>query len=236
MIRLAGGCAFSGTSRDAAARRCLRRLVTVAGNVRFSGIEDDGGLDLYAPNMQLFAGDSYLVVRTRMDPDALHLQLRANIDRVDPDQSLFDVQTMEERVNGSIWPHRVADAVLAVLAAIALCLAVIGTYAVTSYAVAAQRHEIGIRLALGSSNSQVGWLMMRRCVTPVLVGTLLGLGAGLVVARQLAQIIGTAGANGWAMSAALPVVLAAAAIGACYLPVRRIVRRMSLTALLSATT
>jgi TRAP-type C4-dicarboxylate transport system permease small subunit len=77
--------------------------------------------------------------------------------------------------------------------------------------------------------------MMRRCMTPVLAGILLGLGAGLVVARQLAQIIGTGGANGWAMSAALPLVLAGVAIAACYLPVRRIVRKVSLTVLLGAT-
>jgi putative ABC transport system permease protein len=211
-------------------------VVGVAGNVRFNGLEDDGGLDLYAPNMQLFAGDSYLVVRTKMDANALGPQLRAAIDRIDPDQSLFDVQTMEERVDGSIWPHRVAGAVLAMFSAIALCLAVIGTYAMTSYAVAAQRHEIGIRLALGSSSSQAGWLMMRRCVTPVLAGTLVGFGGGLVVAHQLEQIIGTGSANGWAMSAALPAVLAAAAVTASYLPVRRIVRRVSLTLLLGTTT
>ena len=153
-------------------------VIGVVGNVRFSGIDDDGGLDLYAANTQLFTGDSFLVVRTRTNPDGIRSQLRTAIDRIDPDQSLFDVETMTARVNGSIWQHRVASAVFA---AVALCLAVIGTYAVTAYAVASQRREIGIRLALGSSGAQVGWLVVRRSLVPVSVGALLGLAAGAAV-------------------------------------------------------
>jgi putative ABC transport system permease protein len=203
-------------------------VVGVAGNVRFNGIDDEAGLDVYAPNTQMFAGDSYLAVRTGMDPDALRGQIRAAIDRVDPDQSFFDVQTMTARVNGSIWHHRVATAVLVVFAAVALCLAIIGTYAVTSYAVAAQRREIGIRLALGSSGPEVGWLVMRRCLMPVAAGTVVGLLAGAVAARQLATVIGLMSAPDVVALGALPLLLTVAAVAACYLPVHRILRRMPL--------
>ena len=88
-IRMALGSSPLQTVRAAALPAVWLTVVGVAGNVRFSGIDDDAGLDVYAPNTQMFAGDSYLVVRTGMDPDALRGQIRAAIDRVDPDQSFF---------------------------------------------------------------------------------------------------------------------------------------------------
>ena len=83
--------------------------------------------------------------------------IRHAIDTVDRDQSVFDVQTMTARVRGSFWQHRVATAVLGVFAMVAWTLAVIGTCAATALAVASQRREIGIRLALGSSRADAGW-------------------------------------------------------------------------------
>jgi putative ABC transport system permease protein len=204
-------------------------VVGVVDNVRFNGIEDTAGLDLYAANTQLFAGDSYLVVRTRTDPDAIRSQLRAAIDRIDPDQSLFDVQSMTARINTSIWQHRVASAVLGVFAVVALVLAVIATYAVTSYAVASQRREIGIRLALGSSGARVTWLVLQRSLTPVMAGALGGLAMGAALAQQLTRMLGLTTAPSLTGPAALPLVLAAAAAIASYLPLRRMRRQAAVT-------
>jgi putative ABC transport system permease protein len=205
-------------------------VVGIVGNVRFdisSGVTDESGLDLYAPNTQLFTGDSFLAVRTRTSPDAIRSQLRDAIDRIDRDQSLFDVETMTARINGSIWQHRVASAVLAVFAGVALCLAVIGTYAVTSYAVASQRREIGIRLALGSSGRTVGWLVIRRSLIPVSLGALVGVAVGAGVARELTQMIGLTTTPNLIVPASLPLLFALCAAVASYLPVRRSLRRMA---------
>ncbi|HEY7059740.1 MAG TPA: ADOP family duplicated permease [Vicinamibacterales bacterium] len=209
-------------------------VVGLVGNVRFSGVHDDTGLDVYAPDMQLFAGDSYLVVRTAMDADAIRGQIRAALDGVDPDQSFFDVEAMTERVRGSVWHHRVASAVLTMFAAIALCLAVIGTYAVTAHAVASERREIGIRLALGSPDGDVVWLVLRRWLVPVACGVAVGLLAGGGIARVIARMIGTTRMPGLVAPASLPLLLAAAAALACYLPVWRTLRRVRLTEVLRA--
>jgi putative ABC transport system permease protein len=209
-------------------------VVGVAGNVRFSGLDDDAGLDVYAPNTQLFAGDSYVVVRTRTDPDALRNQLRAAIDAVDRDQSFFDVHTMQTRVQRSIWQHRVATAVLTIFAVVALCLAVIGTYAVTAHAVASQRREIGIRLALGSRESHIGWLVMRRWLLPMALGIAVGMVGGAALASVLARVLGIVRVADLLVPATFPLVLAAAATLACYLPVRRAVRRVQLVDALRA--
>jgi predicted permease len=211
-------------------------VVGVTGDVRFSGIEDTTGLDVYTPHMQLFAGESFLVVRARTDAESLRRQIRHAIDQVDRDQSIFDLQTMTARVRGAFWQHRVATAVLGVFALVAWTLAVIGTYAVTAQAVASQRREIGIRLALGSSRSGVGWLVMRRWLTPIAIGIAMGLAGGALLARVLADALGVSGLSGMSLItiAGAPLALGLAAIVACYMPVRRIMLRLQLVDALRA--
>jgi putative ABC transport system permease protein len=211
----------------------LLTVIGVVGNVRFSGVDDTTGLDVYAPNMQLFAGESFLVVRARADAEALRRQIRHAIDTVDRDQSLFDVQTMTARVRASFWQHRVATAVLGVFALVAWTLAVIGTYAVTAQAVASQRREIGIRLALGSSRADVGWLVMRRWLTPIAMGIIAGLAGGALLARMLGDALSEpvmTGLSGLSLAAlaGAPAALALAAVVACYVPVRHVMMRLQL--------
>jgi putative ABC transport system permease protein len=214
----------------------LLTVIGVVGNVRFSGVEDTTGLDVYAPHMQLFAGESFLVVRAHTGVETLRRQIREAIDIVDRDQSLFDVQTMTARVRASFWQHRVATAVLSVFALVAWTLAVIGTYAVTAQAVASQRREIGIRLALGSSRADVGWLVMRRWLTPIAIGMVAGLAGGAALARMLADALGVTGLSGISLMAlaGAPAALALAAVAACYVPVRHVMRRLQLVDALRA--
>jgi predicted permease len=200
-------------------------VVGVVGNVRFSGMDDDGGLDVYAPHTQLFAGDSFVAIRTTANERALEPLLRAAIDRVDPEQSYFDVTPMSGRIAATLWQHRVATAVLTVFAAISLLLATIGLFAVTAHAVASQQREIGIRLALGSSTAALAWRVAGVWLVPVLMGATVGILGGLVVARQLATVVGAhVPTPVWPL--ALPLVLAAAAAVACSLPVGRALWRV----------
>jgi putative ABC transport system permease protein len=211
-------------------------VVGVADDVRFDGVDDTSGLAVYAPNMQLFAGESFLVVRSRGDADTLRRQIRHAIDTVDRDQSIFDVQTMSRRVQRSFWQHRVATAVLSVFALVAWTLAVIGTYAVTAQAVGSQRREIGIRLALGSSRSAVCWLIMRRWLTPIAIGLGVGVIAGGLLARGLAEALGITGVGGVGLTAlaSAPAALGLAALAGCYVPVRQVMVRLQLVHALRA--
>lgn len=203
-------------------------VVGVVGNVRFSSLDDEAGLEVYAPNTQLFAGDSYIVVRAGTDAEAVRHQLRAAIDAVDREQSFFDVQTMDARIQRAIWQHRVATAVLGIFAVIALCLAVIGTHAVTAQAVASARREIGIRLALGSPASEIVRLVMRRWLGAVVGGVAVGMLGGVLMAGVLARALGMPTVPDLLLPAVSPIVLTAAAAAACYVPVRRALRRHDL--------
>jgi putative ABC transport system permease protein len=202
-------------------------VVGVVATVRFAGVEDDSGLDVYTPHTQLFAGDSFVAIRTASANVSVDPSLRAAIDRVDGEQSYFDLQPMTRRIAATLWQQRVATAVLIVFAGIALLLATVGIFAVTAQAVASQRREIGIRLALGSSTAGLAWRIAAVWLMPVLVGAGLGLAGGLVVAWQLAALVGAhVPLPAWPL--ALPLVLATAGAVACSLPVGRAMRHVAL--------
>jgi putative ABC transport system permease protein len=208
-------------------------VIGVVRSVRFDGVQDEDGLDVYAPHTQMFAGDSYFVLRSTVAPDRLEAVVRRAIDTVDPEQSFFDRSTMEARIERTVWQHRVSTAVLAMFAAVALTLAVIGTYAVTAHAVAAQRREIGIRLALGSPAGALRWLVARSWIVPVCIGMTVGLLLGAAVSRALADVLGVAvPALGW--PSALPAFLAVAAAIACAIPIQRTLRHYALAEALRA--
>lgn len=203
-------------------------VVGIVGDVRFSGIDDVTGFDVYAPNTQLFAGDSYFIVRSRTTADAVRRSIRPAIDAVDRDQSFFDVQPMETRIASVLWQHRVVALILAVFGGIALGLAALGTYAVTAHAVAAARREMGIRLALGSSEVGLLWLVGRQWLLPVAGGMLAGLTLGVVVARLLAMMVGPIGRPDVILPAMLPLALGLATTAACIVPVWRVLRSVRL--------
>lgn len=208
-------------------------VVGVVGSVRFNGVDDLAGLDLYAPHTQMFAGDSFFVIRAGSDPTGIERQVRSALDSVDREQSYFDVMTLDARLAKTLWQHRVASVVLALFAAVALVLAVLGTYAVTAHAVAAQRREIGLRRVLGSSASQLGWLVARHWIVPVALGVIVGLMTGALAVPWLTSMVAIPMARaGWPLL--LPVVLTLAAASACVIPVFRLLGRLSLSETLRA--
>jgi predicted permease len=202
-------------------------VVGVVGGVRFGSVNDDTGFDVYAPNTQMFAGDSFFILRTASDDRGLERQIRAAIDRIDSEQSFFDLRTMDDRIAATLWQHRISTTVLAFFAVVALVLAVVGTYAMTTHAVVAQRREFGIRLALGSQPSDIAGLVFRTWLLPVSLGLILGVLAAGIATPQLATPLGvSASVIGWPL--AVPLILISCAAFACAIPVARVLRGVSL--------
>jgi putative ABC transport system permease protein len=210
-------------------------IVGVAADTRGRGVDDTASLHVYAPSPQFYAGDAYVAVRTAVTPGSIVPRLRAAIDQVDPEQSYFAARPMTDVRREAAWTHRVASVVLGVLAAIALALAAIGAYAVTAHAVAAQRREIGLRLAIGAPARRTAALILGRAIGPILAGCAAGGIAGLLTARLLAPSMGIAlDGVALALPAALPLVLIAAAATACAWPIARTMRRIALADALRA--
>ena len=114
---------------------------------------------------------------------------------------------------------------------VALLLAIVGVYGVKAYVVSRRTREIGIRMALGASPRDVLWLVLREGLSLTAVGLALGLGLAALVGQLLSRMLYEVSAPDPFVFIAAPIVLAAAAMFACYLPARRATRVVPLTAL-----
>jgi macrolide transport system ATP-binding/permease protein len=156
--------------------------------------------------------------------------VREELASLHPDLTVFNAQTMREKLGQMnafiVW----TSAVYAVLGMFAVLLACVGLGGVTAYAVMHRRKEIGIRMALGARSGQVSWLVLREGTALVAAGSLLGLGGGAAIARAASSFdAALAGAfqvrpNGLLMVAGASLLLAGLTLLACYLPARRATR------------
>jgi putative ABC transport system permease protein len=172
-----------------------------------------------------------LVVRAAMNPSLLSESIQQAIWKVNNNQAVANVETLEEIKSQSVAPARLRTALLAIFASIALLLAAVGIYGVVSYSVAQRLREMAIRVALGASPADLLKLVIGKTMLIVLVGLALGGAAALALTRVLASLLYDTSPTdrvSWIVSAAL---LAAVALLACYFPARRVTKVDPLTTL-----
>jgi putative ABC transport system permease protein len=163
----------------------------------------------------------YVVVRTARDPLSLASAIRQQVAEVDPDQPVASIQTMRTRVDSSVAQRRMQMSVLALFAAMATLIAVVGLYGVMSYNVAQRAREIGIRLALGAARGDVIAVVMRQGITMVGAGLVVGLAASAGITRVLRSLLFGVSPTDPLVFASIAVMLVATAAAAIYLPARR---------------
>ena len=138
-----------------------------------------------------------MVVRTTGDPAALAPAIRAEIRALDADLAIADITPMTQLVVRSLTAPRFYTSLLALFAAIALTLAVVGLYSVTAYTVLQRTREIGIRMALGATRSRVMRLVVVDCSWMIAAGIALGLVAAAAATRSVESVVGSvAGPSG----------------------------------------
>lgn len=171
------------------ATRPAREIVGVVGGVRDTGFDQEPEPTIYFPYLQSPDQSVSLVARTAAGPGAILPAIKNAIWSVDKDQAIFDVKTMDEIVSGVVSAQRLAFVLLGVFAFLALALAAVGIYGVTSCTVSQRTHEIGIRMALGARKSDVLRLIVGHGMTLAVTGVAIGLGAALLLTRLLASIL-----------------------------------------------
>lgn len=143
------------------------------------------------------------------------------IRRLDPDQPVYGVRSMDDIIHRWLRDDRSAVWFLSGLALLALSLATVGLYGVMSYSVAQRTHEIGVRIALGAGKEDVQYLVLKRCLKlsaiGIAVGLLISAAVGLVLQSQL---FGVSGIDPITFTA-VPILLLLVAGAAGYLPARR---------------
>jgi ABC-type antimicrobial peptide transport system permease subunit len=159
--------------------------------------------------------------------------VRQAVQEVDPDQPVFQVQTMDEFLARGRWPYRVFGTMFTIFALIALVLSAVGVYAVTAYSVTQRTPEIGLRMALGAQPAQVSWLILRRGLSQLAIALALGLILAWFASSALQSLGVQIPARDPVTFAAIAGVLAAVTIAACLIPARRATRLDPLSALRS---
>ena len=128
-------------------------------------------------------------LRTVGDPIGLAPALRAAMASFDPDQALYDVQTMRAVWEADLQGTRLLIRVMSALAAIALGLAGLGVWGVTAQSVGQRTREIGVRMALGATAIQMAAMTAREGLVPIGLGLAAGLGAGLGLGQLMRSIL-----------------------------------------------
>lgn len=240
--RAAGGGASGnmGSSDDLVRRADETKPVEIVGIVpttKWELFEKNPGGTIYVPFAQGFQSNAFFHVRLAAHtPDAEQAfmeTVRREIRNTAPGVPLFNVKTFRQHLNGSaqLWIVRCGAAMFGIFGALALVLAVVGLYGVKAYSVSRRTREIGIRMALGAEPGTVQRMILREgakmTATGIALGLVLGLGVGQACAGLLYRV---SALDPYAFTLA-PLVLAAAAFAACWLPARRATRISPMRAL-----
>jgi len=208
-------------------------IVGVVGHVHYASLESNSRVECYWPRSQdpYAASQMDLAIRTSGDPKSLALQIERAVHAIDPDQPVFHVRTMEEWMADSVARRRLALDLLAIFAGLALLLAAVGIYGTTSFSVAQQTRDIGVRRALGAQTGSVLLMVFAQEVRVIGAGIAAGILGALAVTQLMKQSL-------FHVSAADPVtylavigVLAAVAVAAAALPAWRATKVEPLVAL-----
>ncbi len=195
-------------------------IVGVAGRVKQYTLDTDSRIAIYFPQTQAPVREMNLVVRGT-EAAALAGAVRGRIRELDADLPLYQVRTMEQRVEESLARRRFSLVLLGLFAALALGLAAIGVYGVMAFLVNQATREIGIRIALGATTRGILTLVLRRAMTLALSGIALGVAAAIPLARLLRGMLFGVRESDILTFAAASLALAAVALLASYLPARR---------------
>jgi putative ABC transport system permease protein len=197
------------------------QVVGVAGDVRDTELAQEPRMEIYIPQLQLSPARSTLVVRAAGDPRRLVGPIRRAVRQLDPDLPLDKVQTLDDVVSSALAGNRVKTLLLGIFAALALVLAAVGVYGLVSSSVGERVREIGVRIALGARRDEVVGMVVRQGMRLITAGLALGLAGAYAFSRLLAGQLYEVGTVDPLTYAAVPVVLAAVALLANWLPARR---------------
>lgn len=196
-------------------------IVGVVGTTKQMRLSEDPLEQAYICYLQRPLIFTEAVVRTSGDPDALAGAIRAAIWRVDRDQPVWRVRTMDRVLDDARGGPRLLVWLMAAFAILSLVLAAVGVYGVMSYTVTRRTHEVGIRIALGAGRGQVLGLVLRQGVRTIVVALAIGLVVAAATSRLLAsQLFGISSLDPFTFTL-VPGLLALVALAACYLPARR---------------
>ena len=199
----------------------LREIVGVVRNTVENNFGEEPQPVAYLPLTQNYSPAAIILVRTSGRPEAVISSVRSQVQQLDSNLALTNVQTIGEVIDQGLWAPRMGAALLAVFGGLALILAIIGVYGVLSYSVNQQTREIGIRMAMGAQTGRVLRLVVGQGMRLACAGLILGLLVAFAAMRVLGSLLFGVSSHDPLTFVGVSLVLALAAVLACYIPARR---------------
>jgi putative ABC transport system permease protein len=193
-------------------------IVGVVGVVKQYGLDVDGRIVVYRPSPGPLG---WQVARTSSDPAIAAKAIVNAIHEVDPTIPVYDVRTMNDRMKDSMARQRFSTIMLGAFAVFALILAVVGIYGVMSYLVSQGTHDIGVRMALGAQRRRIVGMVLRQGMELTIAGIVVGLIGAAALTRVMESLLFGISTRDLVTFSIVPVLLAAIALIATYVPARR---------------
>jgi predicted permease len=199
-------------------------VVGVARDSKVNGLNEKPTPFLYLPQYQVYRATMVVLARTNGDPLAAGKTVEKTIHELNADLVVFDITTLDLREQIASFGQRVAGTFVGAFGLLALVLAAVGIYGVTSYTTRQRTHEIGIRMTLGASKRDVLRLVLGHGLRLTLIGVVLGLAASFALTRFLTSLLlGVTSTDALTFSS-VAILLCAVALFACFIPARRAMR------------
>jgi predicted permease len=197
-------------------------VVGVVGRVKQYTLDSDSRIALYLPQTQYPTRAMNVVLRSAADPAALAPAVKQQIHELDSDLPLYNIRTMNQRLDESLAQRRFAMLLLTLFAGVALALAVIGTYGVMSYLVNQGTREIGIRIAMGATHRAIERLIVWKGLALALCGVAIGTTGAFAVSRLMRSLLFGVTPFDPFTFVAISLLLTLVTLLASYIPARRV--------------
>ena len=199
-------------------------VVGVAANGKYITLGESPRPYVYLSMAQEQTPDRILIARTMGNPTTALQSIRQISKQIDPSIPVTNLETMQQVTSVSLLLPRAGGVVFGLFGLLGLILASMGLYGVIAYTVAQRTHEIGIRMALGASPKQIAQVVMRRGLTMVLSGIVLGLACAFALTRVLSAVLYGISATDPLTFSVVVIVLTMVGVIACYVPALRAMR------------
>ena len=206
-------------------------IAGVVGHVHYRALEAPSRVQLYWPEAQRPYNTMSLAVRTTHEPLTLGLAVEKEILAVDADQPVYQVRSMQQLKSEWVSQRFLALLLVALFADVALVLAAVGIYGVMAHSVALRTHEIGIRMTLGASRTDVLRMILAQGAGLTAVGLSIGVLGAIALTRLMKSLLYSVSATDPLTFLGVALLLVGIALLACYIPARRATRVDPLVAL-----
>jgi putative ABC transport system permease protein len=199
----------------------MREIVGIVADVRHSSLDAQAVPEVYVPHAQLAPRRMSVLVRTAGSPALLAEALRGEVRALDRNQAISNVRAMTDLLAASLAGPRLSTRLVAAFSGVAVALAVVGLYGILAFTVTQRRQEIGVRIALGATRTDVLGLIFRQGVVLIAVGLVIGTAAAAAVTRLLRGLLFEVSPTDPGTFVLTALLLTAVGLVACYLPARR---------------